>query len=97
MKEHGTRNDQPMYIHFANCDKFHDFVHMFTLPQLFNENLSDLDYKEHILNGVLNNVKIIDSNDNWSQLCFLEAFCIKQLSPSINSRLKASKELQLFR
>ena len=55
-----------------------------------------LNHKAHVLNGVLNNCDIIDSNDNWSQLCFLEVFYIKKLSPSINNGLKTSKELQLF-
>ena len=29
-----------------------------------------IDHKTHVLNGVSNNCDIIDSNDNWSQLCF---------------------------
>ena len=97
MKEHGTRTDQPMHNHLENCKEFHSFVQLFTLPQLFHDDLPNVDYKEHILNAVLENAEIIDRNDNWSQLCFLEAYYIKQLSPEINNGLKASKELQLFR
>ena len=97
MKEHGSRPDQPMYQHLYNCAKFHEYVQLFNLPCLFNENLPETNYKQFIYNSVLDNAKIIDSNNrNWSQLCYLESYYIKHLSPSINAGLKATKELQLF-
>lgn len=37
-----------------------------------------------------------DSNDNWSQLAFLEAFYIKNLEPCINEGIKISRELDIF-
>ena len=86
MNEHGTR---------LLITAFQETVNINELPELFNDS-KQIDHKAHVLNGVLNNCDIIDSNDNWSQLCFLEAFYIKKLSPSINNGLKASKELQLF-
>ena len=43
-------------------------------------------------NAVTENTKIIDQNDNWAHLQYLEA-----MSPKINIRLKALKELQLFK
>ena len=95
MNEHGTRSDQPMHQHLTNSTAFQKTVNINALPELFNDS-KQIDHKGHVLNGVLNNCDIIDSNDNWSQLCFLEAFYMKTLSPSINSSLKASKELQLF-
>ena len=95
MNEHGTRSDQPMHQHLTNCTAFQETVNINALPELLNDS-KQIDHKAHVLNGVLNNCDIIDSNDNWSQLCFLEAFYIKKLSPSINNGLKASKELQLF-
>ena len=96
MREHGSRSDQPMFHHLSNCSKFHDYVQLFNLPCLFNEDLPGIDYKQFIYNSVLDNAKLIDSNQNWSQLCYLESYYIKQLSPAINVGLKASKELQLF-
>ena len=95
MNEHGTRSDQPMHQHLTNCTAFQETVNINALPELFND-CKQIDHKAHVLNGVLNNCDIIDSNDNWSQLCFLEVFYIKKLSPFINNGLKASKELQLF-
>ena len=95
MNEHGTRPDQPMHQHLTTCTAFQETVNINALPELFNDS-KQIDHKAHVLNGILNNCDIIDSNDNWSQLCFLEAFYIKKLSPSINNRLKVSKELQSF-
>ena len=43
------------------------------------------------------NVKILDKNDKWGQLQFLEAHYIKTLLIEFNFSLKASKELQLFK
>ena len=48
-------------------------------------------------NNFLNNCHIIDGNNNWSQLSFLEALYIKILEPEINDGLKVSKELDLFK
>ncbi|XP_066914554.1 uncharacterized protein [Clytia hemisphaerica] len=95
MIEHGKRVDQPMNHHLNNCSSFHDLTDMYNLAQLFGES-QGINHKEHILKAVLNNCKILDSNDNWSQLAFLEEFYIKKLRPKINDGLKASKELQLF-
>ena len=51
----------------------------------------------HLHNAVIENTEIIDHNDNWAHLQYLEAYCIKTMSPEINIGLKASKELQLFK
>ena len=50
----------------------------------------------HLHNVVINNVKILDKNDKWGQLQFLEVYYIEKLAPEINFGLKASKELHLF-
>ena len=57
----------------------------------------DIDIKEHLINAVLNNCRIIDQNNNWPQSSFLEAYYIKTLKPEIDDGLKASKELDLFK
>ena len=51
----------------------------------------------HLHNVVTENTKIIDHNDNWAHSQHLEAYYIKTISPEINIRLKALKELQLFK
>ena len=47
----------------------------------------------HFLNAILQVHEILDSNRNWSQLAFLEAYYIKNNDPIMNHGLKASKEL----
>ena len=95
MLEHGRRADQPMHQHLKHCIEFHDVTNLFAFTRPFG-NSDGINHKEHMVNAVLNNCKILDTNDNWSQLSFLEAFYIKKLRPRINDGLKASKELQLF-
>ena len=68
---------------------------LFTLPDAATD--TTIVSKElHLHNTVINNVKILNKNDKWRQLQFLEAYCIKKLAPEINFCVKASKELQLF-
>ena len=57
----------------------------------------NIDIKEHLINAVLNNCRIIDQNNNWSQLSILEAYYIEALKPDINDDLKASKKLDLYK
>ena len=47
----------------------------------------------HFLNAILQVDEILDSNRNWSQLAFLEAYYIKNHDPIMNHGLKVSKEL----
>ena len=87
-----------MNIHFSQCLLFREMIQFFAIPN-DNDDLSDLNLniKEHFVNACLSNYEILDYNISWSQLCFLEAFYIKQLSPYINKGIKATKDLQLFR
>ena len=68
---------------------------LFTLPDAAAD--TTIVSKElHLHNAVINNVEILDTNDKWGQLQFLEAYYIKKLAPEINFSLKAAKEVQLF-
>ena len=95
LDEHGTKVDQPMYQHLSNCSAFNDHIMLFTLPDAAADTTT-VSKELHFHNAVINNVKILDENDKWGQLQFLEAYYIKKLAPEINFDLKASKELQLF-
>ena len=94
--EHGTKPDQPMYQHLTNCAGFEEYLRFYALPDMDTANTivsKDL----HMHNAVIDNTEIIDYNDKWAQLQYLEAYYIKTMSPEINVGLKASKELQLFK
>ena len=42
------------------------------------------------------NIRVIDRHKNWNVLLFKEAIKIKEIKPTLNTGLEASKELQLF-
>ena len=49
----------------------------------------------HFSHSGSNNI-VIDKAGNWNELLFKEALLIKSPKPSLNTGLKALKELQLF-
>ena len=71
------------------------FLSLSQLPEIFGHSVK-VNFKEHLFNAVHGNVEVIDWNDNWSGLQFLEAYYIKNLKPTINEALKASRDLELF-
>ena len=83
-----------MYQHLSNCSAFNDHIMLFTLPDTTDTTI--VRQKLHLHNAVISNVKILDKNDKWGQLQFLEAYYIMKLTPEINFGLKATTELQLF-
>ena len=96
LNEHSNRSDQPMFQHLQHCEKLLETRTLYQLPDV-DTDVSTVNLQAHIANPVSDNWKILDSNTNWLQLCFLESYYIKQLKPKINDGLKASKELLLFR
>ena len=67
-------------------------------PSLFINNIIDdeFDLKSSCVNLVRMNTRIIDRHKNWNILLFKEAIKMKEIKPTLNTGLKASKELQLF-
>ena len=96
LDEHGSRHDQPMFQHLGTCQQFLEELSILNLP-ISDNNIPEVELNSHIMNVVHNNSKILDYNNNWSQLCFLEAFHIKALKPKFNAGLKASRKLHLFK
>ena len=84
--------NQCFNTYIQHCEKFLEIMTLFQLPGIENNN-SSVNLKQHIATAVADNWRILDSNSNWVQLCFLESLYIKRLKPKINDGLKASKEL----
>ena len=64
---------------------------------LTNNTIDDkFDLRLSRVNFVQMNTRIIDRHKNWNVLLFKEAIKIKEIKPTLNTGLKASKELQLF-
>ena len=85
-----------MYQHLSNCGAFNECIMLFILSDTAT-GTTIVSKELHLHNVVINNVKILDKNNKWVQLQFLEACYFKKLVPEINIGLKASKELQLFK
>ena len=85
-----------MFQYLVNCQQFLEELSILNVP-ISDNNIPEVELHSHIMNAVHNNSKVLDYNNNWSQLCFLETFYFKTLKPKINAGLKASKELQLFK
>ena len=96
LNEHAKRDDQPIRQHLTSCVDFNYIVQLFKMPEI-DDNCNVVDQNQHLADAVMNNVTIADTNHNWSQLEFLEAYYVKTRDPAINVGLKASKELQLFK
>ena len=96
LNEHATRNDQPIKQHLTSCMDFNYIVQLFKMPEI-DDNCNVGNQNEHLADAAMNNVTIVDTNHNWSQLEFLEADYIRTREPAINVGLKASKELQLLK
>ena len=61
-----------MYQHLSICSAFNGQIMLFTLPDAATD--TTIVSKElHLHYAVINNVKILDKNDKWGQLQFLEA------------------------
>ena len=58
--------------------------------------LISVEYLENVKIAVYDNTKIIDSSQNWVELCFSERLHIKWKKPKLNFGIKATKELVLF-
>ena len=85
-----------MFRRLVNCQQFLEELSILNLLVCDN-NITEVELNSHIMNAVHNTSKVLHCNNNWSESCFLEAFHIKTLKSKINSCLKASTELQLFK
>ena len=87
---------------FNHLNEFIGVQHMFEIgkltPLLLTNNIIDdeFDLRSSRVNLVQMNTRIIDRHKNWNVLLFKEAIKIKEIKPTLNTGLKASKELQLF-
>ena len=97
--EHGAyRKDQntAVYKHLISCDHFNETLELLQIP-CENTNSIRINIAQHLNETAKNSIKLLRQNNDWRQLCFLEALYIRQTNPELNNGLKATKELQLFK
>ena len=82
---------QPMYQHLRNCAQYAECLRFYALPDTDAVN-AIVSKQMHLHNAVSENTEIIDHNDNWTHLQYLEDYYIKIVSIEINIELKAPKK-----
>ena len=85
-----SNEQSAIYEHLSTCPYYSHIV------DLLNVNNHDVDCNRFDTNQIRSNTIVLDKADNWNELLFKEALLIKSHTPSLNTGLKASKELQLF-
>ena len=96
MHEHAEKVDQPLFLHFSECESFKESVHLMNLPDVNEHNDSVIVPRSHMLSAVLDNHKVLDVNHNVSLLALLETYYIRKYKPGINDGLKACVDFQVF-
>ena len=96
INEHAYKDKKSVvYNHITNCDGVKDLVDLLNIQHTQKERDS-FNKKVFSIETVKNNINIIDRARRWDILLFKEALRIKEKNPTLNSGLKASKELKLF-
>ena len=86
-----NKNDRSaIYEHISTCP---NFCHVHDIFRTLN---NDVNINKFNIAQIRDSTVILDKAANWNVLLFKEALYIKRQKPSLNSGLKASKELQLF-
>ena len=97
LNEYASRKDQPINQHLSKCEHFaHIITGLHRLPNI-DASTTEINIKQHFVNTVNSNFCVLDTCCSYSQLLFLEALCIKHISPKINDGLKTTPKLVLFR
>ena len=78
--------------HFKPCSNYLQQLSQFSI--LYEAN--DVSFDKCRLNAIYSNSTVIDRHNHWLTLCFLELYYIKYFDASLNTGVKATKELQLF-
>ena len=95
--EHSNFRTSSVGKHLYECEHFHYIVNLFNTSVCSISEPSFIEAWYHISSAIPSNTRVIDKNNNWIQLCFLESLYIRRLNPVLNEGIRATKELNLFR
>ena len=90
------------HCELPHCTSFQLYFHIVLhsnyrhIVDLLNVNNHDVNCNKFDTNQIRSNTIVLGKADNWNELLFKEALLMKSHKPSVNTGLKASKELQLF-
>ena len=96
LNEHSNFRTSAVGKHLYEWEHFHHIVNLVNISVCSNSEPSFIEDWYHISSAISKNTRIIDKNNSWTQLCFLESLYIKRLNPALNADIKATKELNRF-
>ena len=79
LNEHSDFRTSAVGKHLYECEYFHHIVKLFNISVYSNLEPSFIETWYHISSAISRNTRIIDKNNNCTQLCFLESLYIKRL------------------
>ena len=97
LNEHSDFRTSAVGKHLYECEHFHHIVNLHNISVYSELKPSFIETHYHISATMSENTKIIDRNNNWTQICYLESLYIKRLAPALNIDIKATKEFNLFK
>ena len=97
LNEHSDFHIATVGKHLYECEHFQHLVKLFNISEYSDLAPSHIETYYHISSAISRNTRIIDKNNNRTQLCFLESLYIKRLNPVLNGGIKGTKELNLFK
>ena len=62
-----------------------------------SESIDSSSLREFSIESVRQSIQVLEMDSNWNRLLFKESLAIERNNPDLNSGLKASRQLQLFR
>ena len=87
LNECSNRSNKPMFQHLQHYEKFLKTIKLYQLPNTDTVVNTD-SLQAHIASAISDNWKILDSNINLVQFCFLESLYIKRAKPKIDDGLQ---------
>ena len=77
LNEHLDFRTSAVDKHLYECEHFHHIVKLFNISAHSNSEPSFTETWYHISSAISRNTQIIDHDNNWTQLLFLESLYIK--------------------
>ena len=93
LNEHSDFRTSAVGKHLFQCEHFHHIVNLHNISVYSELEPSFIETHHHISAAISENTKIIDRNNNWTQLCHLESLHIKRLAPFSTSASRQQRNL----
>ena len=91
------RNNLQCCPHFQHMHEILTISDNLFDEDIITENENEPSFQKFAIESIQSGVKVLDNDSNWNQLLYKEALWIERSHPTLNSGLKASRQLKLFK